>query len=170
MVQRLREVLNRHASQDLGIEDEEVISFLGKTRPSELPQEEMMSGKSQLSSEFLQEEMMGDNKAGKDIGRRKFQEFLSIIQEEKNLLDLKRLRNDIDTELGMKKTLIVDRDPEEVVDGVRVQALMMYINNMEIAKKRVDKRIAGLSGEAFNFVSLDKGCKLVFTCFSLLFC
>ncbi|CAO3703540.1 unnamed protein product [Rhizopus stolonifer] len=151
MVQRLREVLNRHASQDLGIEDEEVISFLGKSRPSEFPQEEMMSGKSQLSSEFLQEEMMGDNKTGKDIGRRKFQEFLSIIQEEKNLLDLKRLRNDIDTELGMKKTLIVDRDPEEVVDGVRVQALMMYINNMEIAKKRVDKRIAGLSGEAFNF-------------------
>ncbi|KAI9266042.1 PXA domain-containing protein [Sporodiniella umbellata] len=136
MVQRLREVLNRHASHDLGFEEdeeeEEVMNFLGKGG---------------ISADFFQEK---DNKARKDLDRRKFQEFLRIVGEEKNLLDLKRLRNDVDTELGMKRELVVDRDPEEVIDGVGVDAIKAYIGNMETAKKKIDKRIATLSGEVFN--------------------
>ena len=40
------------------------------------------------------------------MGRRTFQDFLKIIQEEKNLLDLKRVRNDIVTQIRKKKAHI----------------------------------------------------------------
>lgn len=156
MVQRLREVLNRHSSNDLGAqEEEEVMSFLDTNNKK-------MGLTSQLSSEFLgvvsEEEGTIKDKNKRKLGRRTFQEFLKIIQEEKNLLDLKRLRNDIDTELRKKKTQIAERDPEEIMDGERVQDVILYISRLEVAKKRVDKRISTLSGEAFNFVS----CKIPF--------
>ncbi|KAG1159705.1 hypothetical protein G6F37_004648 [Rhizopus arrhizus] len=149
MVQRLREVLNRHSSNDLGAqEEEEVMSFLDTNNKK-------MGLTSQLSSEFLgvvsEEEGAIKDKNKRKLGRRTFQEFLKIIQEEKNLLDLKRLRNDIDTELRKKKTQIAERDPEEIMDGERVQDIILYISRLEVAKKRVDKRISTLSGEAFNF-------------------
>ncbi|KAG1142084.1 hypothetical protein G6F38_007982 [Rhizopus arrhizus] len=156
MVQRLREVLNRHSSNDLGAqEEEEVMSFLDTNNKK-------MGLTSQLSSEFLgvvsEEEGAIKDKNKRKLGRRTFQEFLKIIQEEKNLLDLKRLRNDIDTELRKKKTQIAERDPEEIMDGERVQDIILYISRLEVAKKRVDKRISTLSGEAFNFVN----CKISF--------
>lgn len=156
MVQRLREVLNRHSSNDLGAqEEEEVMSFLDTNNKK-------MGLTSQLSSEFLgvvsEEEGAIKDKNKRKLGRRTFQEFLKIIQEEKNLLDLKRLRNDIDTELRKKKTQIAERDPEEIMDGERVQDVILYISRLEVAKKRVDKRISTLSGEVFNFVS----CKIPF--------
>lgn len=40
------------------------------------------------------------------MGRRTFQDFLKMIQEEKNLLDLKRVRNDIVTQIRKKKAHI----------------------------------------------------------------
>lgn len=46
----------------------------------------------------------------------------------------------------------MDRDPEEVVDGEKVQDIIVYVNRLGVAKKRVDKRIATLSGEQFDFV------------------
>ncbi|KAG1494465.1 hypothetical protein G6F46_005713 [Rhizopus delemar] len=123
MVQRLREVLNRHSSNDLGAqEEEEVMSFLDTNNKK-------MGLTSQLSSEFLgvvsEEEGTIKDKNKRKLGRRTFQEFLKIIQEEKNLLDLKRLRNDIDTELRKKKTQIAERDPEEIMDGERVKRLIL---------------------------------------------
>ncbi|KAG1173585.1 hypothetical protein G6F35_016741 [Rhizopus arrhizus] len=123
MVQRLREVLNRHSSNDLGAqEEEEVMSFLDTNNKK-------MGLTSQLSSEFLgvvsEEEGAIKDKNKRKLGRRTFQEFLKIIQEEKNLLDLKRLRNDIDTELRKKKTQIAERDPEEIMDGERVKRLIL---------------------------------------------
>lgn len=47
----------------------------------------------------------------------------------------------------------MDRDPEEVIDGEKVEDLMVYVNRLGVAKKRVDKRIATLSGEHMDFVS-----------------
>lgn len=48
---------------------------------------------------------------------------------------------------------IADRDPEEVMDGEKVEDIIVYINRLSTAKKRVDKRISTLSGEQFDFVS-----------------
>lgn len=53
----------------------------------------------------------------------------------------------------MHASIAVDRDPEEVVDGEKVQDIIVYVNRLGVAKKRVDKRIATLSGEQFDFVS-----------------
>jgi sorting nexin-25 len=39
------------------------------------------------------------------------------------------------------------------MDGEKVQDVLVYINRLSVAKKRVDKRIATLSGEQFDFVS-----------------
>jgi sorting nexin-25 len=47
----------------------------------------------------------------------------------------------------------VDRDPDEIVDGEKVEDIIVYINRLSVAKKRVDKRIGTLSGEQFDFVS-----------------
>ncbi|CEP07570.1 hypothetical protein [Parasitella parasitica] len=85
------------------------------------------------------------------MGKRTFQDFLKMIQEEKNLLDLKRVRNDIVTQIRKKKAHIADRDPEEIVDGEKVQDIIVYVNRLGVAKKRVDKRISTLSGEQFDF-------------------
>lgn len=52
----------------------------------------------------------------------------------------------------MRALSVVDRDPEEVVDGEKVQDIIVYVNRLGVAKKRVDKRIATLSGEQFDFV------------------
>lgn len=49
---------------------------------------------------------------------------------------------------------IADRDPEEVMDGEKVEDIIVYINRLSTAKKRVDKRISTLSGEQFDFVSV----------------
>ncbi|KAI7908175.1 PXA domain-containing protein [Cokeromyces recurvatus] len=84
------------------------------------------------------------------LNRRSFQDFLQMIQEEKNLLDLKRVRNDIMTQIRKKKAQIVDRDPEEIVDGEKVEDILLYINRLSIAKKRVDKRIKALLGDQFD--------------------
>lgn len=48
---------------------------------------------------------------------------------------------------------LAERDPEEVMDGEKVEDIIVYINRLSTAKKRVDKRIATLSGEQFDFVS-----------------
>lgn len=49
-------------------------------------------------------------------------------------------------------TYVADRDPEEIVDGEKVQDIIVYVNRLGVAKKRVDKRISALSGEQFDFV------------------
>ncbi|KAI8967691.1 PXA domain-containing protein [Mycotypha africana] len=90
---------------------------------------------------------------GLPIGKqRSFQDLMNMIQEERKLIDLKRVRNDIVTQIRKRKAQIVnhdiaDRDPEEILDGEKVEDIMTYLSRLDVAKKRVDKRIAFLSGE-----------------------
>ncbi|KAG0165252.1 Intermediate filament protein [Apophysomyces sp. BC1034] len=165
MVRKLREVLNRH-STDIETVMEECTqnrSPLRSAPPSGSKKvRQKMGPMNQLSAVFLgtgleedwdDQELDPDSKRSFGIGsvhmgRRTFQEFLKMIEEEKNLLDLKRVRNDIVTQIRKKKVLILDRDPEEVMDGEKVEDVIVYINRLSVAKKRVDKRIAFLSGES----------------------
>ncbi|OAD70327.1 hypothetical protein PHYBLDRAFT_86166, partial [Phycomyces blakesleeanus NRRL 1555(-)] len=71
------------------------------------------------------------------MGRQTFQDFLKMIESEKNLLDLKRVRNDIITQIRKKKALTFED-------------VNAYVNRLSVAKKRVDKRIALLSGENYE--------------------
>jgi len=59
---------------------------------------------STLSSKLVKRKQYGIGSI--KMGRRTFQDFLKMIQEEKNLLDLKRVRNDIVTQIRKKKAHI----------------------------------------------------------------
>ncbi|KAI9497423.1 PXA domain-containing protein [Zychaea mexicana] len=154
MVRKLREVLNRH-STDLDEVVEELADAKsappsGKSRrPSLMP----MSSLSSMFGDQWEDEVESSKQRGFGsikIGRRTFQDFLRMIEEEKNLLELKRVRNDIVTQVRKKRALIHDRDPEEVIDGEKVEDVMVYLNRLSVAKKRVDKRIAVLTGDNYD--------------------
>ncbi|KAI9266849.1 PXA domain-containing protein [Phascolomyces articulosus] len=156
MVRKLREVLNRH-STDL----DEVVEELadGDSRsalPSGKPRRPSLMQMNSLSSMFgdqWEDEVDTGKQRGFGsikMGRRTFQDFLRMIEEEKNLLELKRVRNDIVTQIRKKRALIHDRDPEEIIDGEKVDDVIVYLNRLSVAKKRVDKRIAVLTGENYD--------------------
>ncbi|KAI9308239.1 PXA domain-containing protein [Cunninghamella echinulata] len=175
MVRQLREVLDRH-SNDMDTLNNYIESdnsqlldpnFSSSSKQSENSQRKI-GPISQFSSTFLgmgtDDDVAWDDQdfdpekskrrqgyRSSRMGRRTFQEFLKIIEEEKNILDLKRVRNDVVTQIRKKKALIMDRDPEEVIDGEKVEDLIVYVNRLSVAKKRVDKRIATLSGEHIDF-------------------
>ncbi|KAF7729207.1 Intermediate filament protein [Apophysomyces ossiformis] len=165
MVRKLREVLNRHSTDiDTVVDDYTQDQSSSKSAPPSGSKKgrQKLGPMSHFSAVFLgtgleddwdEQEFDPDNKrqfgvGSVRMGRRTFQEFLKMIEEEKNLLDLKRVRNDIVTQIRKKKVLILDRDPEEVIDGEKVEDVIVYINRLSVAKKRVDKRIAFLSGES----------------------
>ncbi|KAI7886398.1 PXA domain-containing protein [Mucor mucedo] len=163
MVRQLREVLNRHSTAD--IDTEEVMNVFNKSKSEPVNKRMKMGPKTQFSSAFLGTGVSTDDwddegdqhrsskkkPYGFGLGRKTYQDFLKGIGEEKNLLDLKRVRNDIVTQIRKKKAQIADRDPEEVMDGEKVEDIIVYINRLSTAKKRVDKRISTLSGEQFDF-------------------
>ena len=107
MVRKLREVLNRH-STDL----DEVVEELADTNSSSKPQRPGLVPMNSLSSMFgdqWDDEVDTNKQRGFGsikMGRRTFQEFLRMIEEEKNLLELKRVRNDIVTQIRKKRAQI----------------------------------------------------------------
>lgn len=130
MVRQLREVLDRH-SNDIDSFNEFVDSDPSNLINSATLSSSSSSSKlhrrmgpiSQFSSAFLGIDMEDDvawddqdfdpekpkkrqNFGSSRMGRRTFQEFLRVIEEEKNLLDLKRVRNDVITQIRKKKALI----------------------------------------------------------------
>ncbi|KAG2227701.1 hypothetical protein INT45_004743, partial [Circinella minor] len=155
MVRKLREVLNKH-STDLDEVVEELVEDSISVPPSGKPRRPSLMQMNSLSSMFgdqWEDEVDTGKQRGFGsikMGRRTFQDFLRIIEEEKNLLELKRVRNDIVTQIRKKRALIHDRDPEEIIDGEKVEDVIVYLNRLSVAKKRVDKRIAVLTGENYD--------------------
>lgn len=124
MVRQLREVLNRHSTNE--IDTEEVMNVFKSTdnTPTTPPTNKRMrmGPKTQLSSAYLgtgvatndwdedqqQQPIKKEKKKpyGFSLERKTYQDFLRMISEENNLLDLKRVRNDIVTQIKMKKAHI----------------------------------------------------------------
>lgn len=121
MVRQLREVLNRHSTND--IDPEEVFNACHKSTNKRVK----MGPKSQFSAAYLGTGVSTDNwdededederptninqtqqkkRYGFGMGRKTYQDFLKVIGEEKNLLDLKRVRNDLVTQVRKKKAQI----------------------------------------------------------------
>lgn len=102
MVRKLREALNRHSKELDDLDIELMETSFGSMQSPEV-----------TSPRFGQDQLLGESEVGihsrlQDInmGRRTFQDFLRMIEEEKNLLELKRVRNDIVTQLRKKRALI----------------------------------------------------------------
>lgn len=118
MVHKLREVLNRHSTE---LDLEEALAAAkpqpspingGPRRPSRNRSRPELLPASSLSSIFDQ----ADNAFSRiRMGKRSFQEFLRMIEDEKNLLELKRVRNDIVTQLRKKRVQIRKSSASHVV-------------------------------------------------------
>ncbi|KAF8948388.1 Intermediate filament protein [Haplosporangium gracile] len=78
-----------------------------------------------------------------------FEDFLKMIKRCDSLLDVKRIRNTIMTQMRKKKALIVNREKDDIVNGNKVEDIIVYINRLDIARKRAEKRIEALGGPAY---------------------
>ncbi|KAF9582865.1 Intermediate filament protein, partial [Lunasporangiospora selenospora] len=78
-----------------------------------------------------------------------FEDFLKMIKRCDSLLDVKRIRNTIMTQMKKKKALIANRDKEDIVNGHKVEDISIYINRLDIARRRAEKRIEALGGPAY---------------------
>jgi sorting nexin-25 len=197
MVKKLREVLNRHA-EELDNEDMQAIAK-AEARAHKKSKSKYHKGSAKTNAELLaalrhtgQEEPTGMDDEDDSMlpydpeleshlgfgltnkGLRSFEEFLKMIQDEKNLLDVKRIRNDIVTQIRKKKAqigkltyshnhimyfisrvklFIVDREPGEIVNGEKVEDILKYVHRLNIAKTYTDRRIEILTGEKLTDVS-----------------
>ncbi|KAG0358860.1 Intermediate filament protein [Podila minutissima] len=78
-----------------------------------------------------------------------FEDFLKMIKRCDSLLDVKRIRNTIMTQIRKKKALIVNRERDDIVNGNKVEDIIVYINRLDIARRRAEKRIEALGGPAY---------------------
>ena len=119
MVRQLREVLDRHSTNE--IDTEQVMSVITSQEPKptiSTTTPKRMGPKSQFSSAFLgtgvtldEWEQTSQTTTEKKVyafglGRKNHHDFLKMIGEEKNILDLKRVRNDITTQIRKKRAQI----------------------------------------------------------------
>lgn len=113
MVRKLREVLIRH-SNDLDDMDDTELPTAPRSAPTSGRKANSrhslmtMGSLSSVLSGHGDDDTQRQREFGGGIkmGRRTFQEFLRMIEEEKNLLELKRVRNDIVTQLRKKRAQI----------------------------------------------------------------
>ncbi|KAG0088556.1 Intermediate filament protein [Podila epicladia] len=77
-----------------------------------------------------------------------FEDFLKMIKRCDSLLDVKRIRNAIVTQIRKKKSLIENREKDDIVNG-KVEDIIVYINRLDIARRRAEKRIEALGGPAY---------------------
>ncbi|CAO3572391.1 unnamed protein product [Mortierella alpina] len=78
-----------------------------------------------------------------------FEDFLTMIKRCDSLLDVKRIRNTIITQIRKKRALIANREKDDIVNGNKVEDIVVYINRLELAKRRAEKRIEALGGPAY---------------------
>lgn len=112
MVQQLREVLNRHSNEleDITEPLSAVPNGLSKSKDRR-PGLVAMNSLSSIFGDQWKDDPDNAFGGGRGsgfvrLGRRTFQEFLRMIEEEKNLLELKRVRNDIVTQVRKKRVQI----------------------------------------------------------------
>ncbi|KAJ3300686.1 Intermediate filament protein [Borealophlyctis nickersoniae] len=77
---------------------------------------------------------------------RTFDEFIMLIKYCENAQDAWRIRDMIMVEIQKKKAEIGDYNSSDIVNRVKVSDTKVYINRLQLAQKRVEKRIALLEG------------------------
>ncbi|KAI9091140.1 PXA domain-containing protein [Phlyctochytrium arcticum] len=86
-----------------------------------------------------------DEEATFDLPRMQtFDEFIKQIKGCNNLPEALSIRDMILGELSKKQSEISDFRPSDIVHGVRVADTRVYINRLQVALRRVDKRIVGI--------------------------
>jgi hypothetical protein len=80
---------------------------------------------------------------------RSHEEFLKMIKACKSLIEAKKIRNQIIMEIRRRRLDLIDRLPTEIVNGMKVQEMIQYMNKLLIAKAEVEKRIQALGGPSY---------------------
>ncbi|KAF9920674.1 Intermediate filament protein [Linnemannia zychae] len=78
-----------------------------------------------------------------------FEGFLKMIKRCDSLLDVRRIRNTIITQIRKKNAQIQGRDKDDFVNGRRVEEISIYINRLNQAKRHAENRIEQLGGPAY---------------------
>ncbi|KAF9432855.1 Intermediate filament protein [Entomortierella beljakovae] len=78
-----------------------------------------------------------------------FEDFLTMIRHCDSLLDVKRIRNTIITQIRKKKAQIAGRDKDDIVNGNKVGDIAIYINRLDIARRHAERRVEALGGPAY---------------------
>ncbi|KAF8323847.1 hypothetical protein DL93DRAFT_2222735 [Clavulina sp. PMI_390] len=79
-------------------------------------------------------------------GARQFEAFLKGISRIDSLLDARRLKNDIVAEIRRTQELIQGHPDQAEVNGERIEALAIFLERLQAAKRKVEKRITMLGG------------------------
>ncbi|KAJ8327045.1 tRNA (guanine-N(7)-)-methyltransferase (tRNA(m7G46)-methyltransferase) [Batrachochytrium dendrobatidis] len=73
-----------------------------------------------------------------------FNAFIKQIKACDNLIDAFRIRGIISTELQKRSNDIAGYDGDDIVHGVKVSKVQGYINRLNVAQQRIEKRITAL--------------------------
>lgn len=76
----------------------------------------------------------------------KYEAFILSISKCNNLLDLKRVRSEIATQMRKIRAEVAGHNKADIVNGQKVEHLMTYLNRLASARKKADKKIALLGG------------------------
>ncbi|KAI1793120.1 PhoX domain-containing protein [Ganoderma leucocontextum] len=77
-----------------------------------------------------------------------FESFLRSISRTSSLLDARRLRNDIMGEIRRTRTLLANNANSDWINGEKTEDIVAFLDRLYTAKRKVEKRIAALGGEA----------------------
>ncbi|KAI5479855.1 structural protein MDM1 [Pseudohyphozyma bogoriensis] len=77
---------------------------------------------------------------------KQFAAFVRGIGKCNSLIEARRLRSDVASQIRKTKAQVAGKSKEEVVDGQKVSELLDYIVRLSEAKKKADKRIEQLGG------------------------
>jgi len=81
-----------------------------------------------------------------DKGEVTFDEFLKTIKECSDPIEANLVRTAILNEIRLKQTVLAGKDKNAVIDGIKASSIITYINRLQVARKRVEKRILKLGG------------------------
>ena len=100
---------------------------------------------------------------------RQFESFLRSIGRTSSLLDARRLKNDIMSEIRKMRSLLgmsslfdilrvlmpitASHGNEEWINGEKTEDIVAFLDRLYTAKRKVEKRIAALGGEADSVCS-----------------
>lgn len=92
---------------------------------------------------------------------RQFETFVKGIAKCNNLLDARRLRSDVAGQIRKARLAVEGREPEEVVQGVRVAVWEEHVERLLMAKRKADQRIADLGGAEGSSVSVNRTSSMI---------
>ncbi|OBZ79960.1 Sorting nexin-12 [Grifola frondosa] len=79
---------------------------------------------------------------------RQFESFLRSITRCNSLLDARRLKNDVTGEIRRTRTLLATHAKEDWINGEKTEDIVAFLDRLYTAKRKVEKRIIILGGEA----------------------